>query len=82
MFGGWPYVDPPEKQKKAVIRPSFIPKPESIGFETTAISCVPCGVRMSMDEIEWTRFLTEHGPHMRAFLDAHRTVRPTWRRPR
>lgn len=80
MSIGWPYVDPPAK-KKAVIRPSFIP-PEQVGFETTAISCVPCGVRVSMEEIEWMKFLAEHGPHMREFLESHRTVRPSWRRPR
>lgn len=79
MFG-YPYTHAPEAP---ALRPSWLPRPEMLGFETRALACVSCGARVATDSGELLKFLAEHGPHIRAFLEEGRMPRkPTWRAAR
>ena len=76
MFG-YPYTHAPEAP---ALRPSWLPRPEMLGFESKALSCVSCGARVDIGSGELARFLAERGSHIRAFLEGGRMPRkPTWR---
>jgi hypothetical protein len=79
MFG-YPFIHPPPKQSE---RPIDLPRPETLGFEPTHMSCVPCGDRIDLGDPALAEWVVRHIDHIREFLGKQRiTAKPTWRSSR